>query len=54
MDFEKQKLVNDAYRKGWERIWGRPDCLRDELGQPVHLEEVANSYLNGCPILSDK
>ena len=22
MEFEKQKPITDAYRKGWERIWG--------------------------------
>lgn len=53
MDFEKQKPITDAYRQGWERIWGRPDCARDELGTPVVLEETANSYPNGCPILKE-
>lgn len=57
MDFEKQKPITDAYRKGWERVFGH---LRERLDRHTHQRAVSeyqgkldDHYVNGCPIISE-
>jgi hypothetical protein len=44
MEFEKQKPINDEFRKNWERIYRQ---------QEERKSSDTHEYKNGCPILNE-
>ena len=52
MDFERQKPVTDEYRENWTRIYGFPIFF----GPDIRLRNISipETYLNGCPILTEE
>ena len=47
MEFEQQKPITVEYRRGWERIYAQQEARKAKCSASV------NTYLNGCPILSE-
>ena len=54
MEFEPQKPITDAYREGWQRVFGYwPHQQQTESHLVTSLGRSGNQavYPNGCPIL---